>query len=141
MGSNDADSICFTQNPCTLHGVGDAVSPLVYCWFFHEECALGFQPGKASRRADNGRCVLKARSLTAPSVFAFPCLVRPRAACWRPAAGVQIWARTAEPAVWSVSARSGRRAGRLCPLSGWGGWAVHPCPTHCCRSETVRCKS
>ena len=69
---------------------------------------LGFQPGKASRRPDSGRCVLKARSLTAPSVFAFPCLVRPE----QPAGGQP-------PVCRRGRGRQSRRSGQ-CPL-GLGG--------------------
>ena len=100
---------------------------------------LSFQPGKASRRPDNGRCVLKARSLTAPSVFAFPCLVRPE----QPAGGHP-------PVCRRGRGRQSRQSGQ-CPL-GLGGaqggsvlnlvgrvgrcphCTVHPHPTHCCRS-------
>lgn len=155
MGSNDGGfSMLHTESVWTVdtwthaaRGRGRRLPTGLLLLFPRGVCALSFQPGKASRRPHNGRCVLKARSLTAPSVFAFPCLVRSRAACWRRATGVQTQAWTAEPAVWSVSARSGRRAGRLCPRSGWGGWAgattawYTPAPPTAAGQQIVRCKS
>lgn len=69
------DSTCFTRNPCrrltrerTLHGVGNAVSPLVYCCFCHDECARSASSQEKPRGVLTRRCVLEAPSLTASSV-------------------------------------------------------------------------